>query len=135
MVWATEESQILPMMGNCMVGDGEQECYCRRRRFGWDQQALDDGSLQESLLGSRLEASLTESQLAEELDGHYSAPLPSNYRNASQTISWWQARQADFQRAASERRNKMSRGIRLFRNNVNRTIREVKQKDLFRIFG
>lgn len=104
---------------------------------GCNQQALDDGTLQESLMGkrARLEASLTESQLAEELEGHYNAPLPSNYRNASQTISWWQARQADFQRAASERRNKMSRGLRLFRNNVNRTIREVKQKDPFRIFG
>eukprot|EP00884_Botryococcus_braunii_P013258 jgi/Botrbrau1/21933/Bobra.0249s0056.1 len=100
-------------------------------------QALDDEALQESLMGKRgrVEASLTESQLAEELEGHYTPTLPDNLRNASQTISWWQARQADLRQAAAERRKNMSRGLRFMRNNINRTIREVKEKRPFRIFG
>ncbi len=89
---------------------------------------------EDALMGRGRTGGLTESQLAEELEESYVGPMPDNLRNASQTISWWQQRQADLTRAAAERRAKINRNINLLQKNMNKTIREVKEKRPFRMF-
>ena len=66
---------------------------------------------------------LTEAQLSDELG---SRELPRGLKNASKTISWWQQRQAAFQRAAQERRFKLRKNLEKLNKTARKTIRESK---------
>jgi hypothetical protein len=55
--------------------------------------------------------------------------------NASQNMSWWHQRQAGLTRAVAQLCAKINRNIKLVLRDINKTIRELKEKRPWRIFS